>query len=290
MTDQEDVPIKTTEKLKKTLTETTLAEVLKPMTPFFEGFQKLGQWMENLKIDPALLAFVVETDGKSVKSRIDGLRPRSREAISTASSRGWFFNWDNSFRDTFRLVAALKDATADDIDEILRAHYTEDLAWYTKQLTDKYPERKLAIEAAVNAHKNHGIEGYYLSIPVFIAQADGILNGITGIEMPLSEKNQTERNKYILEKIGKNQRAKDLLQQILNLETMDIVKSKKQRNKATQDSGNVFNALNRHQVLHGEVSNYGTEINSLKAFSFLAYIGTHIPEMIRAANAGDFDE
>ena len=33
-----------------------------------------------------------------------------------------------------------------------------------------------------------------------------------------------------------------------------------------------FNELNRHQVLHGEVTDYGTEQNSLKMISFLSYL------------------
>ena len=33
-----------------------------------------------------------------------------------------------------------------------------------------------------------------------------------------------------------------------------------------------FNELNRHQVMHGEVVNYGTEINSLKSISLLNYV------------------
>ncbi len=35
-----------------------------------------------------------------------------------------------------------------------------------------------------------------------------------------------------------------------------------------------FNQLNRHQVVHGESLDYGTETNSLKAISFLFYIAT----------------
>ena len=39
-----------------------------------------------------------------------------------------------------------------------------------------------------------------------------------------------------------------------------------------------FTELNRHRVLHGEVTNYGTEQNSLKAISLLNYCATVLPE------------
>lgn len=38
------------------------------------------------------------------------------------------------------------------------------------------------------------------------------------------------------------------------------------------ERGEIFNELNRHQLLHGEVVDYGTEINSLKSISLLNYV------------------
>jgi hypothetical protein len=49
---------------------------------------------------------------------------------------------------------------------------------------------------------------------------------------------------------------------------------------AAQATGKSFTALNRHQVMHGERSEYGTEINSLKAFLFLVFAGLHIPVVL----------
>ena len=44
-----------------------------------------------------------------------------------------------------------------------------------------------------------------------------------------------------------------------------IIYSEKQR-------GENFNYLNRHQIMHGESLDYGTEINSYKVISLLLYI------------------
>ena len=40
----------------------------------------------------------------------------------------------------------------------------------------------------------------------------------------------------------------------------------------------LMNVLNRHEVLHGESVDYGTEINSLKAMSLLYYIASVLGE------------
>ena len=49
------------------------------------------------------------------------------------------------------------------------------------------------------------------------------------------------------------------------------------RGKRAQQPGG-SSQLNRHQVLHGEVTDYGTEENSLKAISLLNYCATVLPE------------
>ncbi|APC15103.1 hypothetical protein BLL42_04985 [Pseudomonas frederiksbergensis] len=262
-----------------------LAEMLEPHIPAINaGLQKLGQWFEGVRTDLApLLIKIAQIDWKAVKERIESMPARSRKAMIIASSEGWFFNWINSFRDTFELVENLQAAKADEVDEILKAHYTTDMDWYAGQLTNLYPKRKPAIEAAVSAHKNYGPEGYYLSIPVFLAQADGMLSEITGIPSAMDKSNGVVKGSvWVKDRIGDNQKVKDLLHQLLNLHTMDILKSKGQRDKESIEKGKVFDALNRHQVMHGEVSDYGTELNSFKAFSFLVFIGLHVPGMLES--------
>lgn len=39
-----------------------------------------------------------------------------------------------------------------------------------------------------------------------------------------------------------------------------------------EDNSNYFTNLNRHGVMHGLEVNYGTEVNSLRALSFLCFI------------------
>jgi hypothetical protein len=261
-----------------------------PIVELADGLRKLGKFLAEVKIDTALLAQFVQTDWKAVQERLSNLPARSREAVSIASAQGWFFNWQKSFKETWRLIESLNSAKdADSVDEIMRSYYSDDIEGYTRVLTDLYPERKQAIEAAVTAHTSYGPKGYYLSIPVFLAQADGILSQISGIDMPMSTKDgSTKGGNWVNSQIGGNKSAKQLLDQMLNLHTMDILKSQRQRDEDSK-SGKTFSALNRHQVLHGEVSNYGTELNSLKAFSLLVFIGAHVPDILETARSWDGD-
>jgi hypothetical protein len=91
---------------------------------------------------------------------------------------------------------------------------------------------------------------------------------------------ELQASKALREKLGTDQEALDLIHPILKLHEMNFMKSANERKKAAQASGESFTALNRHQVIHGECWDYGTEINSLKAFSFLAFVGLHLPMVL----------
>jgi hypothetical protein len=89
-----------------------------------------------------------------------------------------------------------------------------------------------------------------------------------------------QASKALREKLGTDQEALDLIDPILRMHELDFMKSAGGRKKDERISGQCFTALNRHQIMHGESWDYGTEINSLKAFSFLTFVGLHLP-MIR---------
>ena len=73
----------------------------------------------------------------------------------------------------------------------------------------------------------------------------------------------------------------DLLYPFLELQGAGFMMSAKASQDAAQASGKSFTALNRHQVMHGERSDYGTEINSLNAFSVLVFAGLHMPTVLK---------
>jgi hypothetical protein len=118
-----------------------------------------------------------------------------------------------------------------------------------------------------------------LSVPVFIAQADGLASEITG-KSPLEAAGKAFRVQY-----ENDQELLDLLDPFFDLHTSEFMMSAKARQEGERASGHAFTALNRHQGLHGERSDYGTELNSLKAFSFLVFAGLHMPAVLEHSAA-----
>lgn len=217
------------------------------------------------------LAALAQVDWAAVKQRLDELPQKSKDAMRLALAEGWFFGWHDGLKSLMDLVESLETTQSSTVDDIMVAYYRTNLQPFSDEITSQYPNRAAAIRAAVNAHTSLGDQGYSLSIPVFIAQADGLLAEITGVE------SMTKAASVLREKYADDPRLLDLLYPFLELRGSGFMMSAKARQDAAQTTGKSFTALNRHQVMHGERSDYGTEMNSLKAFSFLVFAGLHMP-------------
>jgi hypothetical protein len=230
-------------------------------------------------VAPSLMA-LAQIDWVAATQRLDELPKKSKDAMHRALAEGWFFGWHDGLQSLMRLVESLATTPATTVDDVMVAYYRTNLEPFTNELINEYPNRAAAIKAAVDAHTSIPNGGYFLSIPVFIAQADGLLAEITGLESPLAHAAKAFRDKY-----SDDPEMLDLLYPVLELKASGFMMSAKAREDSAQASGQSFTALNRHQVMHGERSDYGTEVNSLKAFSFLVFAGLHIPAVLNRDGA-----
>lgn len=242
-------------------------------SPFVERIANF--FIEELKLHIPLF----KIDWADAKQRLDAMPTLSKNAMNLALSKGWFFGWHDSLEDVLLLVEELS-RVPEKLDEIMVQYHRKKLDFVENELVRCYPKRLKPIEAAFTAHKNLGEIGYFLSIPVFIAQTDGILTEITKVESPMSTRKTKGQRKEInaadtlRNRIGSKTELHDLLQPLLIIKQSDFLKSSAERNKTSVD------VLNRHQVMHGESCDYGNEINSLKALSLLAFVGIHLPMVL----------
>jgi len=150
-------------------------------------------------------------------------------------------------------------------DKIMVAHYRETLDEIQKWAEDEFPNRRLILRKAFNAHRQRD---YELSIPVMLAQADGIGEEIFGKDVSPSSQHSRKVNarKKFVEGII-DSATKKMFGDYYSLITsqLPINAGESQRTK--------FNSpLNRHLVLHGISTDYATEVNALKTISWLQYI------------------
>jgi hypothetical protein len=97
-----------------------------------------------------------------------------------------------------------------------------------------------------------------------LSLTDGICKEVTGHYLFIGKNGKPETAIYV-ERISSDKSAAIFLQPLS--QSIPINKSKKERDKIQG-----FNELNRHMVLHGDTSDYGTKVNSLKVISLINYV------------------
>jgi hypothetical protein len=185
---------------------------LEVYAPVVQGWLEEARQLLALaeKTMPNLTALAPLTDWAR---RFDKLSEKSKAAMILASSKGWFFGWHDGLNSLMNLVEKLGAAQSADIDRIMVEYYRLNLQPFTDELIGKYPDRARAIRAAVNAHLAANCEGYLLSIPVFIAQADGLLTEITKVKSALMKNGKSKElqaSKALREKLSGDQRSLNL--------------------------------------------------------------------------------
>lgn len=242
-------------------------DAVRAAAPAVAQLLKVGtEWIK--KVDWVQLAEVGRT--------LSELPDRSKKAMKLAADNGWFFGWNDSLKGILKLIKSLEatgtaPVTADAVDQVFKEYFEENFEAIAQGLVRNYAHRTEPINAAVAAHKSDALSGaYFLSIPVFLAQADGILSEVVGINSVFQKGG---RDKLIAKVAGWDlvSDVKGLLQPFEEFHKLDLVRGK------NDDQPNAFTALNRHEVMHGNSQTYGTRINSLKAFSLLAFVGLHVP-------------
>ena len=207
--------------------------------------------IDNL-ISPALENFLV-----GLKS----LPEYTQVALMTLGNHGWFFDLEMPLQFLWELEKLLNEGNIEEAETALIDYYRENLETIEKRFINKFPDRAKIIRSAFNAHKRGE---YELSIPVFLAQTDGICYEVINQHLFMRIRGEKKpRTALFVDSIASDTYRHALLSPLS--QTLPISASKNERNIP-------FNELNRHQVIHGEVLDYGTEINGLKSISLLNYV------------------
>lgn len=184
---------------------------------------------------------------------------RTQAALIALGNYGWFFDLEMPLPFLWELEKALENGNLDEAEVALMEYFREHLSTIENRLNSKFPHRAKIISTAFNAHKRGE---YELSIPVFLAQTDGICYEVVNQHL-FMKKNKKPSTAAYVETIASDTFRSALLSPLSH--PLPISASEHER-------GERFDELNRHQVLHGETLHYGTEVNSLKSISLLNYV------------------
>lgn len=176
--------------------------------------------------------------------------PSMSENTRLLLNYGWYISGDIEMKQLSEAVELIKFDDVKTAEKILTDFYKHNLKSIELKLILKHPERESIFKEAFKAHKN---EMFYGSTILFLSQADGIIDG------------KIFHNRKNLDKHLDKNRNPDFVGYLkddspLNVPSITVKKLK------------YFSKLNRHAVMHGEDTIYGTEINSLKALSLCCFV------------------
>ena len=198
-----------------------------------------------------------------VQQRLDAIVRRSEElhaehdeCMRALSANGWFLSPDTPVARLRVLRQSSAGASAAFSTSAIRAYFLERLDALERSLLAAYPRRRHILRDAFRAH-NAG--EYTLSVPVFLCQADGIWRDRFSKNFFLPKHREST-----LERSLKDVQLQSVASMLRMLKTQ---RAPLWASESERDSS--FDALNRHQVLHGESVEYATEENSLKAISLV---------------------
>ncbi|MEQ9378288.1 MAG: hypothetical protein RIG68_24060 [Imperialibacter sp.] len=228
-----------------------------------------------IKIDPEALKSISETIQRGLAHIQKGLEPlkdgilnfalsleRVPESVKVLAEKGWYLPFNFHPPTINHYASELRNGNHEFVDEEMVLLIDSEIARIENELIEKFPKRKAPIQAAIKAHKNRD---YYLSVPVFFSQAEGICQELT-------------KNRFFSVRNGQpltNQWLNNFESDSIMLLVLEPLKHNGVARKI-QEKGNPL-GTNRHDVLHGTSVDYGEDkTNSYKALSLLNYIGETI--------------
>lgn len=225
-----------------------------PFAEFFEGYQRL---MALLTTElPKYLAAIQRVNVAEIER---GFSEQYVECYRRLADRSWFLDADIPITGPCTLLDSLDRGKEQEVEDELADYYRGRVDAIERELVQAYPHRRVALEAAFRAHRQGE---YNLSIPVFLAQADGISLDTYSAHYFRARTSIPAATTYISDKA--------IEQSTAAFAYPLIHKGMNRAHTSTLPAGN--KALNRHAILHGIDSNYGTELNSLKSISLISYL------------------
>lgn len=246
-------------------TQPWVGDAIRALRPIGASMQAIGQIfgaaLQALPIVLPKLNHVIE--------HINAFPDAVREGSIEIAKLGWFYDMQFYSSDFWNILDWAREGNVADIDEFFIVHFEQSAADIEARLLATYPDRAELIRQAFMAESQ---DLHFVAIPVLLAQADGIAVDIVGGK--------------IFQSVNKRPLAADYLDQMaledFSLKFLAALRQNSGFNAAEKLKPEFPHAPNRHEIMHGRDLHYGTRHNYLKALSLLAFIGLHVPEILRA--------
>jgi len=187
---------------------------------------------------------------------------------SYLAQRGWFVAGSLYTSQYQALKKAIEQGKEAEIEDFMMQH-VRSITNHTASGADaKWPHRRAILADAFDAHSK---KLYTLSVPIMLAQADGMALEILGAFLFTNKKGKiVEKAKEMIEgEFEQRSLAKSFLGLLIETSGLRISTDERDNQNA---KGLSVSPLNRHGVLHGIDCDYPKECNSLRAIALIDFL------------------
>lgn len=207
----------------------------------------VGSVIANLQVRlPSLL---------EIGEALQRLPERVRENLVALADAGWYLDPEMPFTDLAYFREELAEGSPEEVHRELAGYFHEALDRIEQELIERHPKRERFIRSAMKSHRTGD---YASAIPLLFVQADGICFDSTGYQLFANG--------------GLRKYAKRIDPDTLERAYLEPLLRETPMTESTGRRAARSTALNRHAVLHGESLDYDSNVNSLKAISFLNFV------------------
>ena len=204
---------------------------------------------------------------KEIGDRLKVYTEKTPAHLLLIAQHGWFIDLESELNFPSRVAYKIKDKEFDVANDLLIDYYNENLDSIFERLVNRHPNRKEILVQILKAYRDNT---HSLLIPTVLTQVDGICFDFTKAKFFIKErKNYLPEVTLELEKMAGS--FLDLYLSPLQNQIPIMVRE--------QDIAMFPCHLNRHEILHGSNTEYGSEINSLKVISLLKYVSDLLTDL-----------
>lgn len=183
----------------------------------------------------------------------EGYLEREVKSLAFAASYGWFIQPESDA--TISKHVEELEGNPEELDVLFTYFIERDMKAIEQRLVLDHPEHALFVQEAFKLHRE---ERYIASVPIFLLVADGLSKASTG------------KSVFTGKSKGSPQIADWIRQQDFDSWADTFFGVLGKHHALSQHTPG---RLNRHKVLHGEDLTYHTKENSLRAMSFVGFVG-----------------
>lgn len=243
-------------------------QALPQVQALLEPFKQTRDLIEVMRIQEAERIQRWSTISDDLARRLREWPRELRAQLDVLFAQGWCLDSEMPLTTGGELAQAFLEGEEIEAQNWLMDWFTDRLDAIEQTLVERHPARAAVVAQAFDAHRRGD---YALSIPVFLIQAEGVVQDRH--RRQLFSKNSQANLKLLLNELPDD----DMRAILIGAFYVDIPLTRN-----TRELPEGFAGLNRHGVLHGTDPNYATLVNSLRAVSLLNFASYLVIEEAQA--------